>query len=449
MINKPNYLTIKNKMVLLGVGAVILWWFFETILDVLVFQKGSFVERIFPTDPNELWMRLVTVCLFLGFSIYAGSTVDKLLGIRKKLQESNQQLLASEARFRKLSDAAFEGIAIHENRRVLDVNQKFVEMFGYTLDELGSMDEIELIAPDFRETVKGYVETGYKGSYETIGLKKDSSMFPIEVQAREMQLQGYTFRVAAVRDLSVQKQLEAEREIYKENLLKAQRHAYISSMGAIVAHQLNQPLTMINILLDRAIEQIEEALCSPTALKNVKEGLAEAQKAASIIRKFRQYSKDSALEGVGKVNVSAVTDRIISVLSERAIQAKMRISAKGLGDLPEVETNETALEQVFLIIIQNAIEASDGRKSHKLDITGKLSDGNIELQFSDDCCGITPENLDRIFEPFFSTKTEDEGMGLGLDIAQQIFIGCGGQIRVESKLGKGTTFYATLPITYY
>jgi len=148
---------------------------------------------------------------------------------------------------------------------------------------------------------------------------------------------------------------------------------------------------------------------------------------------------------VGNVNVSTVADKIVSVLSERATWAKMRIAIKGLGDLPEVETNETALEQIFLIIIQNAIEAADGRKRHKLDITGKFADGNIELRFADDCCGIAPENLDKIFEPFFSTKTEDMGLGLGLDIVQQLLISYGGEIRVESQLGKGTTFYVTVP----
>ena len=262
-----------------------------------------------------------------------------------------------------------------------------------------------------------------------------------------MPLQGHIFRVVAIRDLSVQKQFEAERETYKENLLKAQRHAYIGSMGAIVAHQVNQPLTKINILLDRAIEQLEKESCSPSALKDVKEGLVEVKNAASIIQEFRQHSKDPALKGVANVNVSAVADRIVSVLYERAKQFQVFIATKGLGDLPEVETNETALEQIFLIIIQNALEAADGQKSYKLDITGKFVDDSIELQFSDDCCGIAPENLDRIFEPFFSTKTGDKGMGLGLDIAQQILMSYGGQIRVESKPGKGTTFYITLPIS--
>jgi signal transduction histidine kinase len=134
------------------------------------------------------------------------------------------------------------------------------------------------------------------------------------------------------------------------------------------------------------------------------------------------------------------------VLSQRAKQAKMHISAKGLANLPKVETNETALEQIFLIIIQNAIEAADDKKRHKLDIAGEIIKGNIKLQFSDDCCGIAPENIDRIFEPFFSTKTEDKGMGLGLDIVQQILISYGGKVRVESELGKGTVFYVTLPV---
>ena len=249
-------------------------------------------------------------------------------------------------------------------------------------------------------------------------------------------------------NVTERERLKAELENYKEKVLKAQRHAYISSMGTVVAHQVNQPLTMVSILMGRVIEQIEEESCCPASLKNAREALAEVKKAASIIRKFRQYFEYPVLEAVGeKVNVSHTANSIISMLSEGAEQAKINISAKGLDELPEVEINETALEQIFLIILQNAIEAADGRKQHKLDIIGKFTDVGIELQFSDDCCGIAPENLEQIFEPFFSTKSYDKGMGLGLDIVQQILTSCGGEIRAESQLGKGTTFYATLPIS--
>ena len=89
--------------------------------------------------------------------------------------------------------------------------QLFSKQIGYTLKELVDMDGIELVAPDFRETVKGHLERGHKGPYEIIGLKKDGTQIPIEVRAREMRSEGHTYRVVAVSDLSVQKQLEAER----------------------------------------------------------------------------------------------------------------------------------------------------------------------------------------------------------------------------------------------
>ena len=96
-------------------------------------------------------------------------------------------------------------------------------------------------------------------------------------------------------------------------------------------------------------------------------------------------------------------------------------------------------------MIQNAVDAADGLKAHRLDISGKYVDSKLELLFLDDCCGIPPEDIDRIFEPFFTTKADTGGIGLGLDIVQQILIGCGGRIRVESTVGKGSTFYVTLP----
>ena len=334
--------------------------------------------------------------------------------------------------------------------RLLEVNSSLCNLTGYSKAELLKMKITDIEANETSEQVAqhiGKITTQGYDRFETKHSRKDGKMIDIEVSTQYCNFGEEKFLFSFFRDITEKKQLELEKENYKESLLKAQRQAYIGSMGMIVAHQVNQPLTKINILLDRVKDKAEDESCYQDVIRDVKESLVEVKEATSIIRKFRQYSKDSALEGAGKVNISAIADRVVSVLAERGKQAKMRISIKGLEDFPEVETNETALEQIFLLIIQNAIEAADGRKSHKLDITGKFADGNIELQFTDDCCGIAPGNLDRIFEPFFSTKTEDEGMGLGLDIVQQILTSCGGQIRVESKLGKGATFYVTLPIS--
>jgi two-component system cell cycle sensor histidine kinase/response regulator CckA len=365
---------------------------------------------------------------------------------RKKIEEKLRELIYA-------MDHCGEGLAIVDTQGVLQyINNAFAGMHGYEPEELHgkhlsifhSPEQIPAVEAANRQLVStgSFVgEIWHSRRDGTVFLTRMNCVLLIDKAGNTIGLIG------TLQDITELKQLETERDIYKGKVFKAQRHAYIGSMGAIVAHQVNQPLTKINILLDRVLDKAEDGSCCPAVVKDVKKSIAEVKKAVSIIRKFRQYSKDFIPEGVGKINLSAVADRIVSVLSQRAKQAKMRISTKGLANLPEVEINETALEQIFFIIIQNAIEAADDKKPHKLDIIGKFTDGNIELRFSDDCCGIAPENIDKIFEPFFSTKTEDQGMGLGLNIVQQLLMNCGGQIRVESQLGSGTTFYVTLPIS--
>jgi PAS domain S-box-containing protein len=369
---------------------------------------------------------------------------------RKKAEE---ELKAFEERFSGLAERSFDIIFMTDAQGYLTyISAASERIFHYKPEEMvGTNFKNYLIKSEIPRVSQRFAENMQGRNLRILpmeAMRKDGSHVFVELNSSPILKDDEAVGIQGIiRDVTERKRMEVEREIYKEEILKAQKHAYIGSMGTIVAHQINQPLTMISMFLGRAIEQIEEESCYPSALKNIKESLAEVKKSASIIRKFRQYCQGSVSEATGKVNVSAVADRIVSVLSESAKQARMNISTRDLIGLPEVEINETALEQILLIIIQNAIEAADGRKKHKLNITGKFADEKIELQFSDDCCGIAPENIEKIFEPFFSTRPNHKGMGLGLEIVQQILISCGGEIRIESQLGKGTTFYVTLPVS--
>jgi signal transduction histidine kinase len=117
-----------------------------------------------------------------------------------------------------------------------------------------------------------------------------------------------------------------------------------------------------------------------------------------------------------------------------------------MNKLPPVYSNEKDLEQLFFALTENAIQAADGKKNHRLTIEGVVKGKNIELRFADNCSGIAPENLGKIFDPFFTTGSDEGRTGLGLPIVQRIVSGYGGKIRVQSRPGKGTTFYVTLPI---
>ena len=138
MIKNTKHLVTNNKMILVGIGIAILWWFFEAMMDTHVFQEGPFIERFFPAlDPNELWMRLLPVCLFVGFGIYAKSAASKLMKMSERLSASNQRLRASEEYFRDFFANAPVGFHIFGPDRVItDINEAELAMIGYTRDEV-------------------------------------------------------------------------------------------------------------------------------------------------------------------------------------------------------------------------------------------------------------------------------------------------------------------------
>ena len=148
-----------------------------------------------------------------------------------------------------------------------------------------------------------------------------------------------------------------------------------------------------------------------------------------------------------EVSLKAVAVRIAGLLSESARSANITLHIRrNMDDLPCTLMNENDLEQLFFALIENAIQAADGKKSRQLVISGAVKDKYIELQLSDDCGGIPAENIGKIFEPFFTTKPRGQGTGLGLCIVKDIVSRIGGQVRVESKFGKGTTIIINIPV---
>ena len=127
--------------------------------------------------------------------------------VNKKLGED---LRASEERFKRLTEAAFEGIVIHNQGKIIEVNQQYLDMFGYTLKELLEVPHSQTIAPECMDLVREKMASGYEGVYEILAVKKDGTVFPIEVQARNSILNGQPIRIAAFRDMTEKKQKEEQ-----------------------------------------------------------------------------------------------------------------------------------------------------------------------------------------------------------------------------------------------
>jgi C4-dicarboxylate-specific signal transduction histidine kinase len=144
--------------------------------------------------------------------------------------------------------------------------------------------------------------------------------------------------------------------------------------------------------------------------------------------------------------VQAVAVRVARLLAESARQARVTLHVEDMGKLPSVFLNEGELEQILFALIENAIQAADGKEAREVVICGTAKDEQIELTFCDNCGGIAPENLEKVFEPFFTTKPRGQGTGLGLCVVQDAVARVGGHVRLESELGKGSTFFVVLPV---
>lgn len=223
-----------------------------------------------------------------------------------------------------------------------------------------------------------------------------------------------------------------------EMLIQSEKLASLGQLAAGVAHEVNNPLT--NILLGaEAVRDMD--LDEDTRWERLDEIVSQAEVAAEIVNGLLVFSRQSKPEFV-PVDVEELIDMALEVASHgmRGVQVIMDYE----GNLPEVEGDPTQLQQVFLNIILNSVQAMP--KGGRLEILTSVEDGFIKTSFEDTGTGISRENIDKVFDPFFTTKMVGEGTGLGLSICLGIVERHGGKIDVQSQPGKGSIFTVELPI---
>jgi two-component system cell cycle sensor histidine kinase/response regulator CckA len=360
----------------------------------------------------------------------------------------------AEEQIQKLNSAvesSISGIAIGDAEGNLTyVNHALLEMWGYK-------DENEVLgrsAVEFWENEiegsKFLAEVQNNGSWigELKARRKNGSIFYVQVCGTLMKDKNDkpVSIMGSFVDITESKSREEELTGYRGQMARAEQLASLGTLSATIAHQLTQPLTVIRLSIDNALDELEASSSSQKVIKRLKDSVTQISNITSIIENFRNFARKSSGKTVAEVNIKAVVIRIARLLSQSALSAGISIRIRNMDDLPCPWMNENDLEQLFFALIENAIQAADGKKTRHLVISSAVKDQHIELRLSDDCGGIQPENIDKIFEPFFTTKPRGQGTGLGLCIVKDTVSRIGGQVRVESKLGKGTTFIIKIPI---
>ena len=361
-------------------------------------------------------------------------------------KQTEQELRREALLFESLNDGV---IFLDLQGGVVDWNTSAERLFGYSKGEvLGRpwSEVLRLSEHNLQATVLAALKRYGRWSREVVALRKDGSETFCEVTVVPLRdAEGRHIATIAVhRDIGERRAMQAQ-------LLVASRLASVGTLAAGVAHEINNPLAFVNanvLYLADELERFRSALGPATdeVLQLVTETRQGVERIGLIVRDLKAFSR------VDSEDVSALVDvRKVLAFAEKMAGKEMRQRARVLRDIqavPMVKANESRLGQVFLNLLLNAAQAiPDGAAAeHEIRIRTRTDGlGRAVVEVSDTGRGIPEDLRARVFDPFFTTRPVGEGTGLGLSICLGIVRSLGGEILLESEVGKGSTFRVALP----
>jgi PAS domain S-box-containing protein len=334
--------------------------------------------------------------------------------------------------FDNATDAVF--VVQPETWSVLDANEFAATMLGYDIKEL-----IGTTLPQFRRIFKLLKKSSSPIvlSELTLDTPADPNLM-VEVSARFVDYDGQRLIQAIARDVS-------EQHALTDKLVQADKLVLLGQLSAGVAHEIRNPLAAVNLNLQILKRNIDS---SSPEFNYVKTALLGVERISRIVEVTLNFSRPAVpdIQGLNLNSLLPVTlDLVSSVIRRKDITVDMKLDEK----LPKVAADAKQMQQVFINLITNAADAIEASGKIKIrsytENPTHYSEGKYAVvSIGDTGCGIQPEDLAKIFNPFFTRKAE--GTGLGLPITQRILHNHNGVIDVESIVGKGTTFYIKLPI---
>jgi len=361
-------------------------------------------------------------------------------------RQAEQSLRDSEERFRKLAEAAFEGIAITEGGRIIEANAQLAALLGTTVAELIGQSVAAFVAPSSRALVEERIRSGSEQAYEHLVLRADGSVFPVEAQAKALRIGGRSLRVTAIRDVSQRKSLE-------EQLNTARHMESVGRLAGGVAHDFNNLLTVV-LSVTRLLEMTPRSAAEREDLEQIR---GAAERAASLTGQLLAFARRQIVEPRA-VDLNQLVSSVHALL-ERVIGEHIELRIVLSPGLATVNADPGQVEQVLMNLALNARDAMPAGGTLTIETANTVLDEayaaehadvrpgpHAMVTVTDTGEGMPPEVGSRIFEPFFTTKAPGQGTGLGLATSYGIVKQHGGSIWVYSEVGHGTTFKLYFPV---
>ena len=373
---------------------------------------------------------------------FVGTARDRTANKKAELD-----LKQSEERFKRLQEASFGGIGVHDQGKILDANQGLANITGYTIPELIGMDGLQLIAPEYREHVIQKIRIGYETRYDVIGQKKDGSRYHLEVQGKNIPFQNRMVRVTEFRDITERKKIE---EAIREQNVRlgdiadnlTRKNEQLEEFTQIVSHNLRAPAGNIVSLL---------SLYKDTPTPNEKQEYIQHISNSShlLLGTLNELNEVLKIKQSGNIErqelqFDAVFKKVCQMLSMRIAELGAEIDCDFL-EAPVIQYPNIYLESILLNLLSNALKYYSPQRKSVIRLRTFLHGQQIVLEVADNGLGINLEKYGhQIFKMRKTFHQHPESRGLGLFLIKNQIESMGGQIVVNSEVNKGTTFRVIL-----
>jgi two-component system NtrC family sensor kinase len=234
-----------------------------------------------------------------------------------------------------------------------------------------------------------------------------------------------------------------------QKLLQSDRLASLGQLSASVAHEINNPVAGVLNLSMLMQRMVKEDGIPPNRIEEFRKYLSqvtsETARVGRIVSDLLAFSRRSKPQRA-PADLNKIVKMTLSLVQHKMKLSNVTVETNLLDDLPAAPCDQSQIQQVVLNLLLNAAEATHGKSERRVGVSTSTDGGFVRLVVSDNGEGIQPENLPKIFHPFFTTKPEGKGVGLGLAVSYGIIEAHGGEVEVSSKVGEGTTFTVSLPI---
>ncbi|HVN72329.1 MAG TPA: ATP-binding protein [Desulfomonilia bacterium] len=364
---------------------------------------------------------------------------DELYQEKRKAEKAGEELRMSQRYLSQLLDASPNMvISVDGKRRVVSFNKTAERLLGFEASEVYNSPVYRFFPKEELPKIDLAVSAQVLWYGTSHIYRSDMTTFPIELYSTKIK-DDRTGKEVATLLLAVDLD---ERNRLRKNLIQSQKMNFLGELVSGLAHQLSNPLVGVVSFADILLHKIDKDDEKYRHVKMIKDAGESCKEVISHLLRFSRRQEGNIHISI---DIRKVLDTSIDLLSRHPKFKKVHVE-KQYESVPLILGAPVLLEQAFINMLINSAQAMNGKGNIRVECITNM-DRQIMVSISDNGCGISEEDIPKVFDPFFSTKKGEDGTGIGLSLAYWILQDHGGRISVESTPGKGTTFTTFIPVT--